>query len=496
MILINYSNLVTIITALMINIIITIFLIYREIQNPKKYKGLRIWILSSVLRFISIGLTFIFNNNTQKGYYPMTYLSYTLNIISFSILSYSLYKFINKKINKLNMLLLIIPLPILLIPIILNNINMFLLTITILIIYFSLQQLFILNKNTKSEVKSEWITYSVLQLFVSLFTTIYIILRTIEYRNNFEGLINFGETNILIKSIVLLSAMNAMLIILSLEVYHFMNKTRINKFLEMLVELSDSDHMIIDTSTNKIVEIKTNLLTNIGYKHKDELIEENFDKLLLNQEQCDKIKEVLKVKNNYETDLDIILKDETYKNFNLLFRNISFQNKTYCLINFNEKEFKYKKLAYQDELTKLPNRRKLYELFEHYKMSNSEFYLIFIDIDNFKELNDTKGHLYGDLVLETIGYELDKYNEGKLFASRYGGDEFILFIPKDNKTSISNYITKINAIFEEQIEINKSHVKINVSIGYSKYPKDGNNIDELIKLADKKLYKVKTEKKR
>src|SRR5690625_199357 len=163
----------------MINIIITIFLIYREIQNPKKYKGLRIWILSSVLRFISIGLTFIFNNNTQKGYYPMTYLSYTLNIISFSILSYSLYKFINKKINKLNMLLLIIPLPILLIPIILNNINMFLLTITILIIYFSLQQLFILNKNTKSEVKSEWITYSLLQLFVSLFTTIYIILRTI-----------------------------------------------------------------------------------------------------------------------------------------------------------------------------------------------------------------------------------------------------------------------------------------------------------------------------
>lgn len=495
---INFNNLVTIITSLIINFLIFVFLLYKEIKSPKTYKGLNIWLTSSVIRFIAILLSFIFYNETINGFHLMTYISYTLNIISFSLLGYSLYKFINKEITNLGKIILIFPIPVLITFAIINNITIFILITTILVVYYSIVQLIIINKNTDIDIKSNWTIYTYLQVFITLFVTLYLILRTIGFKDNLLELINYSETNIIIKSIVLLSVMNSMLTVLSLEMSYFLSQSRITKFFQMLVELSDLEHMIIDSSTNKIIEVKKSLINKLGYKNSNELIGINFDNFIKDKEKCNNIKEKLSKSNSHIEEITINSNDNLIS-YNVLFRNISFQNKTYCLLNFDQQVVKnkeYKKMAYEDELTKLPNRRKIYELFEEYKELKETFYLVFIDIDNFKKLNDTKGHLYGDLILETIGYELNKYNDKIQLAARYGGDEFILLIPNNDKNkNIELTIEKLNNLFKNKIEVNNEHIEINVSIGYSKYPVNGTNIEELILFADKKLYKEKKIKK-
>lgn len=154
------------------------------------------------------------------------------------------------------------------------------------------------------------------------------------------------------------------------------------------------------------------------------------------------------------------------------------------LNSLNEENKKLKKLAEIDGLTGAYNKTTFLKIADNLIKSKQKFSLIVFDIDNFKRINDTVGHMAGDSAIITLADTIrNNIRDNDLFC-RFGGDEFIVLFPDINKYKISVIADKLR----EQIELNH---KFTVSIGATTYNRKYNNINELIELADKGLYKSK-----
>ncbi|MDQ0230433.1 sensor domain-containing diguanylate cyclase [Metabacillus malikii] len=155
-----------------------------------------------------------------------------------------------------------------------------------------------------------------------------------------------------------------------------------------------------------------------------------------------------------------------------------------------EKRLKY--LAYHDPLTGLGNRTAFHEaalnLLKSSKNGNSVVALAVIDLDRFKWVNDTYGHLEGDRLLIRIAKQIVSSVPENAHASRMGGDEFAVLIPETNEQSIIPYIEKLSKNIAHQLA---SDFSVTGSIGVSFAHKDGSDIDTLMKLSDKALYYAK-----
>ncbi|CAH2212476.1 putative bifunctional diguanylate cyclase/phosphodiesterase [Tepidibacter aestuarii] len=159
-------------------------------------------------------------------------------------------------------------------------------------------------------------------------------------------------------------------------------------------------------------------------------------------------------------------------------------------------ESKIKRLAYYDILTGLPNRtylnEKLRDELEVAKTSGAKGVVFFIDVDNFKILNDTFGHGFGDEILIDIGKRIKELIGNDKFIARLGGDEFIILLKNvNNRTIIDNIVNEVISIFEKPFYIQEKEFYLTISIGITLYPKDGDNLDELLKNADTAMYKAK-----
>ncbi len=152
--------------------------------------------------------------------------------------------------------------------------------------------------------------------------------------------------------------------------------------------------------------------------------------------------------------------------------------------------------AYHDALTKLPNRAlfddRLQQSISHAHRHNEKFALFFIDLDNFKQINDTLGHHYGDEVLKIVATRICECLEEEDTLSRVGGDEFTL-LKQNLRTSESaaKIAAHINQILKPKITIDEHELYITASIGISLYPKDSVLKDDLLKYADTAMYKAK-----
>jgi len=159
-----------------------------------------------------------------------------------------------------------------------------------------------------------------------------------------------------------------------------------------------------------------------------------------------------------------------------------------------------KKRAFYDSLTQLPNRAFIYEILEKElkkaKRSHTIFALFFIDMDNFKDINDTYGHLIGDKVLIEFAKRLKASVRETDYIGRLGGDEFILVVSDvQKKSGLDILIKKIRDHVNQKFIIDDFVLDITCSIGISCYPEDADEMSKLIENADIAMYAVKRKSK-
>ena len=149
-------------------------------------------------------------------------------------------------------------------------------------------------------------------------------------------------------------------------------------------------------------------------------------------------------------------------------------------------------LANHDVLTGLPNRLllmdRLRQLIARVNRQNERLAIMFIDINRFKEINDGLGHDAGDHVLRTVADRLLASVRLNDTVARIGGDEFVIVIECPDAPAIETVAKKIEQLLAEGVLIDGFLVVPSVSIGVSIYPDDGDNMDALLRHADKKMY--------
>ncbi len=163
-------------------------------------------------------------------------------------------------------------------------------------------------------------------------------------------------------------------------------------------------------------------------------------------------------------------------------------------IDQQKENLKYQ--AYHDPLTGLPNRlmftEQLDTAIEYSRRHQLNFAVFFIDLDNFKMINDSLGHESGDIVLKNIAIRLRDVLRSEDLVFRLGGDEFtIILFDVETPHSASSIGNKILKVISEPISINEQNLYVSSSIGISLYPQDATDSQTLIKNADTAMYKAK-----
>jgi diguanylate cyclase (GGDEF)-like protein len=166
------------------------------------------------------------------------------------------------------------------------------------------------------------------------------------------------------------------------------------------------------------------------------------------------------------------------------------------------KNIRLEDLVVRDGLTGLYNHAHFQERLEgeveRSKRCNHEFGLLFIDLDNFKAVNDGVGHQVGDAVLKEIAAILGADRSGRPacgirehdVAARYGGDEFVLLLPETNKSNAAVMGERLR-LHIEQRGLGIEAARVTVSLGIAAYPADGSDRESLIRAADRALYVAK-----
>lgn len=156
-------------------------------------------------------------------------------------------------------------------------------------------------------------------------------------------------------------------------------------------------------------------------------------------------------------------------------------------------------LANHDTLTGLPNRRLFNEHISHAiklaRRNKEKLSLLMVDLNHFKRINDSYGHILGDEILRKVASRFQNSLRESDLVSRWGGDEFtILAFNVEGKTDVKRIITRIFQAFKHPIEAKGKQFKIEISIGAALFPADGKDKETLLRHADAALYKAKETK--
>ena len=153
-------------------------------------------------------------------------------------------------------------------------------------------------------------------------------------------------------------------------------------------------------------------------------------------------------------------------------------------------------LARHDPLTGLPNRRVFFERLEHAlaaaRRSAKPLAVLFVDLDHFKQLNDSLGHSIGDRVLQAVANLLRSATRESDTVARLGGDEFVILIEQlDDPGRVVAVLHKLHERFQLPILLDGHEIKVQASMGLSLFPRDGDDIESLVQQADRAMYVAK-----
>jgi diguanylate cyclase (GGDEF)-like protein len=172
----------------------------------------------------------------------------------------------------------------------------------------------------------------------------------------------------------------------------------------------------------------------------------------------------------------------------------SYQEQLEARVKLRTRELRH--LSEHDPLTQLPNRR---QLFAHLKAavaraeaSGTHVGVFFVDLDNFKNINDSLGHAFGDRVLSAIAARLLATTDTAGFAARLGGDEFTIVCDGVQHVKAVNSMGQdLVRAFQAPIEVDGRHLMISISVGASMYPDHGSDAEALLRAADTALFSAK-----
>ena len=153
-------------------------------------------------------------------------------------------------------------------------------------------------------------------------------------------------------------------------------------------------------------------------------------------------------------------------------------------------------LALHDELTGLPNRRlfaaRLTHAIEYSDRRHSSLALVVLDLNDFKKINDTLGHVSGDQVLREVSVVLRKSIRASDTVARLGGDEFIIVATDmPNETAVERFTDSLRSAIERPIMVNDQAMVVGASFGFAIYPRDAKDATKLLRLADQRMYALK-----
>jgi len=283
-----------------------------------------------------------------------------------------------------------------------------------------------------------------------------------------------------------------------------------NAYMEVQAELIETEGFLkkvtqqLNEITLQVADIES--LENESFSNSVSLNSEMEKQINLIQTGVDEADSIENIKNTINSRIEVIQNNMdqfiTVEHGRKKTSDINHKELTDRLSNMESETEKLRKCieeerskAYTDALTKIPNRMAFDERITHeyrrWQRYNNKLTLCLVDIDKFKNVNDTYGHKAGDIVLQTVAGKCNSKVRGSDFFCRYGGEEFALILPE---TDLSAAITVAESLRESieacSFQYGDKTVQITISCGLAEF-KGKDNLDTIFKRADKALYKAK-----
>ncbi len=285
----------------------------------------------------------------------------------------------------------------------------------------------------------------------------------------------------------------------------------------LVYESTESGVMLLDIEENKFIAMNEAVVKILQYNSKEELFnmspselspefqangETSFEKsyemnMLAVEQGSHNFEWINLTKTGEKVYVDVTLTPIILKEKQVL--HVVSKNITQRVLHQEELLKKKDELDYQahhDILTNLPNRllfnESLKHAIDHAKRDEAKLAIFFIDLDKFKNINDSLGHQVGDKVLIEVAIRLQKSIREEDTLARIGGDEFTIFMQSLHKSEDASHLaTKIINIFKEPMQIEGHELHVSTSIGISLFPDDAVEMHKLLMYADSAMYKAK-----
>jgi diguanylate cyclase (GGDEF)-like protein/PAS domain S-box-containing protein len=193
---------------------------------------------------------------------------------------------------------------------------------------------------------------------------------------------------------------------------------------------------------------------------------------------------------------DLVVKSKVLKDENG--RTIGFSGTIQDISDRKAAEEQLEKLAYYDPLTGLANRalfrREINDVLTRFGRTGAPAALLLLDLDRFKEVNDSLGHAAGDELLGKVAHLISRKLENNYFLARLGGDEFAIIVPElTDRSAAQKLAMEVITALSGPIMLDRGEVNIGTSIGIATMPRDGTTLNDLLRNADLALYRAKEE---
>ncbi|MCX4186671.1 EAL domain-containing protein [Methylophaga sp. OBS4] len=178
-------------------------------------------------------------------------------------------------------------------------------------------------------------------------------------------------------------------------------------------------------------------------------------------------------------------------------KNISGETEGYMAVKDNITELKkahqrIEKMAYCDALTELPNRHRFIEQLKTLLNNNNRnFSILFVDLNNFKRINDSKGHNIGDSVLKTVSHRLNECCKDQILVARVGGDEFVIISLFIEGLELTRLVNDLHHTLSIPVFIDEYQFIMSASIGISHFPEHGKTSQDILRRADIAMHQAK-----